>query len=318
MKVSVVMITYNHEQFITQAVASAVEQEVNFDYEIVIGEDCGTDRTREILLELAKKHPDKIRLLLHEKNLGANRNFITTIQAAKGEYIAVLDGDDYWTSPHKLQKQVDFLDHHPECVICFHNALAVYSDKSRAEHALRPANQKAISTIEDLFAANFIPACSEMYRREVEPDLPAWYYSLKIGDWPHHILKAQHGKIGYINEVMATYRIHRGGTWSAKNDLSRLRTYLEMFALLNVYLGYNYDRLIRAKIASYCLDMAAVQAELGDIASAKRYLSKSISDYPTKQIRWLDMAVLMGRLYTPQWYNLLKFGWPSQTLKSNI
>src|SRR4051794_3890726 len=120
MKVSVCMITYNHERFIEQAVASALTQATSFEYEIVIGEDCSTDRTRNILIELQRANPDKIRLLLPEHNLGAQRNFVQTLDMCRGQYIAYLEGDDYWTSSAKLQQQVDFLDQHADFAICFH------------------------------------------------------------------------------------------------------------------------------------------------------------------------------------------------------
>ena len=121
MKVSVLTITYNHEKYIAQAIESVLIQEVNFDYELVIGEDCSTDKTREIVIDYQRKYPHKIRLLLNEKNLGMHRNFAQTYHACRGQYIAVLEGDDFWTSPHKLQKQVDFLDNNPDFAICFHN-----------------------------------------------------------------------------------------------------------------------------------------------------------------------------------------------------
>ena len=120
MKVSVTIITYNHEKFIRKTLDSVLMQKVNFQYEIVIGEDCSTDNTKKILLEYQNKHPGKIRLLLAENNQGLVRNFMQTYRACKGEYIATLDGDDYWISSRKLQKQVDFLDRHGDFSMCFH------------------------------------------------------------------------------------------------------------------------------------------------------------------------------------------------------
>src|SRR5512133_2186068 len=109
-KVSVLVMTYNHEKFIQQALDSVAMQETNFEYEILISEDCSTDRTRQVVLEFQGEHPDKVRLLLSEKNIHSNEVVVRGICAACGEYIAMLDGDDYWTSPNKLQKQADFLD----------------------------------------------------------------------------------------------------------------------------------------------------------------------------------------------------------------
>src|SRR5882672_6480832 len=156
MKVSVSVITYNQEEFIAQAIDSILRQEVSFDYEIVIGEDASTDRTREIVLELERRHPDRIRVMLRDagtserdraRGLGGKTNFVQGIQDCRGKYVALLDGDDYWTDSHKLQKQVDFLERHPECSLCFHNAEMFYEDGSQSSMNLRPADQKEISTV---------------------------------------------------------------------------------------------------------------------------------------------------------------------------
>lgn len=325
MKVSILMITYNHEKFIAQAIESVLAQEVDFEYELVIGEDCSPDRTREIVIDYHQKYPTKIRPLLHKKNLGGRgmNNFVTTFHACQGQYIAILEGDDYWTNPQKLQKQVNFLDSHPDVAICFHNVRTFYQDGSQEPHNLRPANQKEISTLEDLFVANFIPSCSVVFRRGLVNDFPDWFYTLEMGDWPLHILNAEHGKtwaeggnIGYINEVMATYRIHRGGVWSSESKQRRLHAYLEMFEQLNPYFDYKYDRHIRASISKYSLDLACVYAECGEMTKAERYLLKSLIEYPfNSRIRWQDMVVMLGRVYLPTLYKLLK--WPSRGLQQH-
>jgi glycosyltransferase involved in cell wall biosynthesis len=307
MKVSISLITYNHEKYIRQSVESILMQEVNFDYEIVIGEDCSTDHTRDILLELQSKHPDKIRLLLPEKNLGMVKNFATLIEASQGQYIAMLDGDDYWTSPHKLQKQVDFLDSHPECAICFHNMSAFYEDKSQAPYLLCAANQKEFSTLEDIFKFDFMPSSGVMFRRGLVGDLPEWYYGLKIEDWPLHILNALHGKMGYINEVMGAYRIHHKSAWSSKGALHHLHAHLEMFEHLKQHLGPKYEHLSRAGISKNYLDLAAVHADRGQMAQAKGALHKSITEYPFYlRIRWKDFVVMMGRVHLPPLYKFMK------------
>lgn len=112
--VSIFMMTFNHEEFISEAIEGVLMQKTNFDYEIVIGEDCSTDNTREIILSYQKKYPGKFKLLLHEKNIGAVANQMAIFQACVGKYIALCEGDDYWTDPLKLQKQVDFLEGNPE------------------------------------------------------------------------------------------------------------------------------------------------------------------------------------------------------------
>jgi len=272
MKVSVQMVTYNHEEFIAKAIDSILMQRTSFDYEIVIGEDCSTDNTRNIIIDFQKRYPDKIRLLLNEKNLGMHRNGVQTLQACKGEYVAILEGDDYWTSPDKLQKQVDFLDNHPECVICFHNVSEVYKDGSREPRDVNQANQKEISTVEELLEGNFISHCTTMFRRGIV-DIPEWFSSLPMGDWPHHILLALHGKIGHINEVMAVHIFHQAGVWYSfsQNRLKEAKAKIEVYDQLQIHLEPKYGRIIDRIAPKLCLDVAEMYENMGDLKNAKNY-----------------------------------------------
>ena len=142
--VSVLMITFNHEQFIAQAIDSVLMQQTDFEYEIIIGEDCSTDRTREIVIEYAERNPEKIRPLLHDHNLGlmGRYNFVAAYKMCHGKYIALLEGDDYWTDPHKLQKQVVFLENHPECSLCAHNTRIVIEDCEFIRKCISPRISK--------------------------------------------------------------------------------------------------------------------------------------------------------------------------------
>ncbi len=236
LKVSVCMITYNHAAFITQAVESALTQQVDFDYEIVVGEDCSTDNTRSILLDLQRQHPSKIRLLLRDKNLGMMNNFVNTLKACQGHYVAILEGDDLWTSSDKLQKQVNFLDSHPDCTICFHNTIKILDNGDRIQQESQESQHKTISTLKDLLVQNFIPACSTMFRNNFMFEFPDWFFRLGMGDWPLDVLIAQYGNIGYIDEIMAAYRIHQGGLWSSSAAITRLHKILEVYSYLNAYL----------------------------------------------------------------------------------
>src|ERR1017187_2565779 len=113
-KVSVLMITYNHEKYIAQAIESVLMQKTDFPYELILGEDCSTDGTREIVREYSRKHPEIVRAPPRERTLGAKENVRQIVFASRGKYIALLEGDDYWTSQEKLQLQADLLDAHPE------------------------------------------------------------------------------------------------------------------------------------------------------------------------------------------------------------
>jgi len=253
MKLSVLMITYNHENFIAQALDSILMQIVDFDYEIVIGEDCSVDQTRDIVIKYQKRHPDKIRLLLHETNIGAAKNFTQAFWTCSGEYIAILEGDDYWTSPHKLQKQIDFLDANPNFVICYHNANYLWEDGSKPNSKLCPPMQKKVSTVVDLIYCNFIPTLTVMFRNRLFPEFPSWYHQMAYGDWTLHLLNAQYGKIGYINESMAVYRAHSGGSASvAHTDYSKWKKNIEgvikIYEVIDGYFDFKYHELIASRM----------------------------------------------------------------------
>jgi glycosyltransferase involved in cell wall biosynthesis len=277
-KVSVLVVTYNQERFIRQTVESALMQQVNFNYEIVIGEDFSTDGTREIVIDLRQKFPDRIRLLLWEQNLGfaGKANFVQTLRACCGEYVAVLEGDDYWTCPDKLQKQVDFLDSHSECVICSHKIDVVYEDGRQPSTVWPPPGQKPISTLEDLLVVNIVPACSNMFRRGLFSDFPEWYYEVSMGDWPLHILNAQYGNIGHLDEAMAVSRFHAQGIWSRQPYARRLEEFVRLFERVHRHLDSRYSRIIRATMARYSFESSVAYARIGEVGRARKLARKCI------------------------------------------
>lgn len=246
-KVSVAMITYNHARFIAQAIESALMQHVSFDYEIVIGEDCSADRTRDIVIDFQKQHPHKIRLLLPDKNLGLHgkNNFVQTLQACRGKYVALLEGDDYWTSPNKLQTQVGLLDRHPEYALCFHNVMVFHEAESRETRNYCPDDQAEEFDLEALLLGNFIPTCSVVFRRGLFGAFPPWFFSLVLSDWVLHLLNARSGMIRYIPEAMGVYRSHAGGVWSGREDIVRIRDVVMMYDHINSHLDRKYEKTIK-------------------------------------------------------------------------
>ncbi|HET6880495.1 MAG TPA: glycosyltransferase [Pirellulales bacterium] len=214
-KVSVAMIAFNQERFIEQAIRSALMQKTSFEFEIVVGEDASTDRTRDAIVELAGIHPDRIRPVLHDTNVGMHRNLIDVLAHCRGTYVALLEGDDYWTDPEKLQRQACLLDRSPDVAVCHHNATALYDDGRGPPfiwHARRP---RRLTTVDSLLDGNAIVTCTAMFRNGLLGEWPAWFTATRAADWPLHVLNARHGKIAYIDRVMAVYRIHAGGVWSS-------------------------------------------------------------------------------------------------------
>lgn len=276
MKLSVFIITYNHEHFIRQAMDSVLEQDVDFDYEIVIGEDHSTDSTRAILQEYKARHPDKIRLLEREANLGAIVNFWSTLAECRGEYIALLEGDDYWTDPQKLRMQVEFLDAHPDHVICFHNVRGVVVDGSEPDFDYCPTDQKPSITFDDLLAENVIPTCSTVFRRGILGTPPDWLLKLRMGDYPLHLLNARFGQAGYLPRMMGVYRVHRGGTWRQMNWVTQVQANVAMFEHMAKYVEPRFRPGVRAALAKRYWQLTVAYEEMGDPGLARSYGFKSL------------------------------------------
>jgi glycosyltransferase involved in cell wall biosynthesis len=302
MKVSVLVMTYNHARFIAQALDGVLGQDTRFPYEILISEDASTDGTRDIVLDYQRRYPAQTRLLLSEHNIRSNRVVARGIEAARGEYVALLDGDDYWTARDKLAQQVAFLDAHPECAVCFHNATVVHEDGSRAPWNWTPPDQKRISTLEDIWLGNFIATCSTMFRRGLFGTLPAWYDALfPITDWPLHILNAEHGAIGYLDEVMAVYRYHSGGLYSPFSEERKLAETLKFYDTMNRNLGYRYDRLVRTAISKYFIEWAEEYHARGNVTQARACFRTTLAGRPVNEhISLRRLWRLAWTLYRPR------------------
>jgi len=253
MKLSVMMITYNHEQFIAQAIESVLTQRVNFDYEIVIGEDCSTDGTRAIVMDFHRRYPNRIVPLLRNQNLGVMQNLESTLMACRGQYLALLEGDDYWICDEKLQKQIDFLDSKPDCAICCHHV--DFLNETGSAYFV-PRFPGGSYTIEDLLKGNFIMTCSTVLRRDLVCELPGWLREMKLGDWPMFVIAARHGTIELMSEVMAVYRVHQGGTWSSLPKITRLRESVRMLKALDRHLEFQYTGIISRLLADSYFELA--------------------------------------------------------------
>ncbi len=219
-KVSVMMITYNQEQFIDEAIRGVVLQQTSFPFELIIGDDCSTDFTTEKCRQWQAKYPDVITLLPREENLGVQRNYIDVYNHCRGEYIAVCEGDDYWCDKSKLQRQVEYMDAHCECTVCFHRVVNYFVDTNTM--SLSNGGQRQDTTVDDLAKSNYITNLSVMYRRGVFGELPRWVEQVTAPDYTFHMLHASKGVIHYINRPMAVYRQSSKGVWSKVGEERRL------------------------------------------------------------------------------------------------
>ncbi|HEX4774492.1 MAG TPA: glycosyltransferase [Candidatus Saccharimonadales bacterium] len=258
-KVSIIAISYNHEKYIRQALDSFINQQTDFSYEIVIGDDHSTDDTVKIIKEYAAKHPDLIKPILRSKNVGIPKNFADTMNHASGEYIALCECDDFWTDQHKLQIQADFLDNNPQDALCFHPVSIVFENKEGKTGTEVFPDKKEFKefTLVELLRRNFMQTNSVMYRRQTYKDFPL---DILPVDWYLHLYHAQFGGIGYIDRVMASYRRHESGVWWANNaeefwnkngikHLAMYRAALKLYGQDKKYKEVLYEPISRAFLA---------------------------------------------------------------------
>jgi len=302
------MITYNHDKFIAQALDSVLMQKVNFPYEIIIGEDCSTDSTRNILINYKNKYPDKMNLLLQEKNIGSMRNFDQTLKTCRGKYVAILEGDDWWVSPDKLQMQVDFLENNPDFSICFHPVMVHKEGVIENNDSVFPKKVKDVSFFEDLLYINYIPTCSVVFRNNRIDFPPDWINKLKMGDWPLHLLNAQHGKIKHVNNVMAAYRVHSNGLWTNLDKISIHNATIDAFQCFKDHFNYKYKRFINNRIADMYIELATF-CEDNDIQAAKGYILKSmIYNIYNMKVPGIRSYKMLLRYHFPKFYKTIKHG----------
>ncbi len=262
-KVSVVCITYNQEKYISNALESILKQKTNFNYEVIIGDDHSTDKTQQIIKKYKNKYPDIISVVFRKKNIGAVKNLKDLFCRVKGKYIAICEGDDFFTCNNKLQVQSDFLDKNPDYSMCFHPVNVFYEDKSKKDKIYPDPESKLTFTIKELLRWNYIQTNSVMYRNQKNySSVPT---NIIPGDWYFHLLHAKTGKIGYINKVMSAYRKHKDGIWwdaltnmdrlMAKNGIPQFSLFVEMIKLfpnnkeyLNIIMS-NIDYMLKKFIA---------------------------------------------------------------------
>lgn len=238
--VSVIMITYGHELFIKEAIEGVLNQECDFTFELIITNDCSPDGTDNVIQKILTDHPKKnlIRYFNHSSNKGMMENFIWAVDQAKNsKYIALCEGDDYWTDQKKLQKQINFLNENLDYSLTFHNTLTLRADGSTKK--CNPWTEGKTFEFKDFTSSNFANTASLVYRNNITP-FPAWFYDLNAGDWAIILLNAEKGKIYYFPETMATYRHHSGGVWSSSSYEEMLQKGIDLMKNLDAKFEFKY------------------------------------------------------------------------------
>ena len=248
--VDIPMCVYNHERYIAKAIEGVLSQKTTFKYRLIIGEDYSTDNSREIVKKYFDTNRDKMKIFFNEKNIGAHKNTKMLFSNCRAKYIALCDGDDYWTDPYKLQKQVDFLESNPDFSICFHKAKVIYDEGIQPFYPDINKDTKEVTGMEDILKGNYMHTPTVVFRNN-DLTLPEWFETAYPGDWVLHVINATYGKIKFIKEEMSVYRVHAGGANSMKSHSYRISQFLPTIKNVANYLKKSWPEYSKQLLRKY-------------------------------------------------------------------
>ena len=309
MMVSIHCATYNHEKYIADAIEGFLKQKTNFKYEILIHDDASTDRTADIIREYEKRYPDLIKPIYQTVNQYSRGQSISKLNLARaqGKYIALCEGDDYWIDPNKLQKQVDYMEAHPECSLCVHGGyIENASDKNNRYKHRSSKKSKCFSVVEviegggGLFLTN-----SMLYPLKYQENRPEFFKLAPVGDYPLAINLSLLGKVFYIDEPMSVYRVGVSSSWTNRSTsnvekrVEHFRQIAEMLDEVNNYTNGHYQEAINRTKYENQLSVLLEQRKIREVKFLKNNVYYKTIGYKKKFIFFLKQ-------YFPSLIPLLK------------
>jgi len=271
--VSVLCATYNQAGYIRQALDSFLMQRTNFDFEILVHDDASTDGTAEIVQDYERKHPDIVKPLYQTVNQYSKGVKITPLNAAraKGRYVALCEGDDYWTESCKLQEQVEFMNAHPGYALCVHSSFKV-SPTGEPVGLVRPAMEDKDFTIGEIVVENpgFFLTSSLLFPTRFVQILPEYYFACPVGDWPLILFLSSQGKVHYMDQVMSAYRMNAINSWSRRHSTDQSmqmnvnRGMKLMMLEFDQATGFEYSQSVRSVIEQYDFRIAVLEGRFRD------------------------------------------------------
>lgn len=259
-RVTVLLVTYNQERYLGEALDSLLLQDIDGGVNVVVADDASSDGTLRVLEPYRYKDPRfSFTVLDHAANRGITRNYQRAFAACRTEYVAVLEGDDYWTSPGKLRTQRAYLDEHPDSPMCGVNYLIYEESKGTFTPRTPPGHSTRLLTAQDQIADNLASNFSTcMYRAEALHALPTALFETTSYDWIVNICVGQLGRIGFIEEPMSVYRLHPGGVWTSTSYVDQLKSQLEVIPTYDALTQHAY----RAEFSALAERLGAQIAQL--------------------------------------------------------
>lgn len=234
---TVIVTTFKHELFLKDCLLSIINQKTDFPFKVIIGEDASPDNTKDIVKDFHAKYPHIFVPILFENNVGSHKNFMTCLEHCNSEWIAIVEGDDFWTDPYKLQKQAEILVKNPKATLCFSLATSLIESSLNTQKVGRvfgPEKSffKKIYTRNDFLISNIAPTCTVVFKREAAQSLPDWYTQWHLGDWTLYLHVLKEGTAEFLNEATACYRIHGAGVWSSISAKTKFEKQISLIKFL--------------------------------------------------------------------------------------
>ena len=296
--VSVLMLTRNHGAFLQQAIDSVIAQTLFNRCELLIGEDGSTDQTAAVAWAAAAAHPGQIWVFDSGATpLGFHRNFERLALAARGPFVAFLEGDDWWSDSSKLERQVQLLERQPELAFCGGRTRiwdGRESSPGQDDREIGPASQDSPLTFTDLIGSYSFHFSAVLMRRSAL-ELPAWIYGQYCLDRPLYLLAARHGHAGVIDRCMSVYRLHGGGVWSPLGPLAKARRSQELFTTFTAVFERRYRRCFRRSLSAILWSYLAEALGRGQGPQAALILTMAVRASPWQRL-WCQPRLTIAAL----------------------
>lgn len=313
--VSVIMITYKHELFLLEAINGVLDQSCDFNVELIIADDCSPDKTQNIVESFRNhKNYNRIKYSRHPTNIGMTANFISALQKVTSKYIALCEGDDFWTDFLKLQKQIDFLESNPEYSYCFHDSIILNQITGTSQLRVGQRKIDEIVDLKSLISENNIATASIVFRNCIDwSNLPGWFLKTPKGDYALVVLLAEKGLGKYITDPMSVYRVHEGGVWSGKAESDyHILENINFFKELFFYFTNNSTKgVIRVRLGREYVNHSLLKIRQGMIFRGLLVYAANggvgVSQLKKQKIRKLLGAIRTGVVYK---MNQVRFGQP--------
>jgi glycosyltransferase involved in cell wall biosynthesis len=301
LKVSVLMLVYQHAEFLQEAIESVLAQKCQFEFEFILINDASTDESAKICQQYADLYPQCISFIDNKDNLGMHASFAKLWAASKAEYIAFCEGDDYWIDSKKLEKQVEMLDNNHSVNLVGAKA-SVIKQNELGEWAnvgeIAPPNTQTSYTFNDLISAYHFHFSTVMLRKS-SVQFPHWFQSTYCVDRPIYLLACQSGDAGFIDEVVSHYRLHKGGAWSTQSAVKKANSTVSLFTTMADYFDVQYRKRFELTMFEILFSYIAEDMQNKRYRSARNTLSLGLSKLSFKN------RILKLRRYFKTWFLLI-------------